>query len=67
MWIYMVGNKPSGKADQLTLGCGSSENTYLFSVAISLENKMNLSLYVAGLHITHVHVGWWTERYWTSI
>ena len=54
----MVGKKPSGKADQLTLASGSSENAYLFSVAISLENKMNLSLYVAGLHITHVATCW---------
>ena len=42
----MVGKKHSGKADQSTLGSGGSEHAYLFSVAISWDNKMNISLSV---------------------
>ena len=40
----MVGKKHSGKADQSTLASEGSEHAQLFSVAISLGNKMNFSL-----------------------
>ena len=43
-WIYMVGRKHSGKADQSTLASGGSEHAWLFSVAISWGNKMTFSL-----------------------
>ena len=45
-WIYVVGKKPSGEADQLTLTSGGSENAWLFSVAVSWGNKINFSLYM---------------------
>ena len=40
-WIYMVGKKHSGKADQSTLASGDSEHAY---VAISWGIKINFSL-----------------------
>ena len=45
LWIYMVGKKHSGKADQLSLASTDSEQTLLFSVVISWGNKRNFSLY----------------------
>ena len=39
LWIYMVGIKHSGEADQLTLTSGGSEHAWLFTVAISWGNK----------------------------
>ena len=44
LYIYMVGKKHSGKADQSTLASGRNEHALLFSVAISWGNKMNFSL-----------------------
>ena len=46
MWIYMVGKRLSGEADQLILASGGSEHAQLFSVAISWGNKTNFSLCV---------------------
>ena len=43
-WIYTVGKKYSGKADQSILASGGSEHAWLFSVAMSWGNKMNFSL-----------------------
>ena len=39
-WIYIVGKKHSGKADQSTLASGGSEHAQLFIVAIIWGNKM---------------------------
>ena len=61
LWVNTVGKKHSGKADQLTLASGGSEHAYLFSVAISWGNKMNLSLrakmsgFCSDSHIYRIH------------
>ena len=52
LWIYMVGKKHAGKADQLTLASGmEAVNMHSFSVAISWGNRMNFSLYAKDVRI----------------
>ena len=65
-WIYMVGKRHSGKADQSTLASGGSEHAQLFSVAISWGNKMDFSLcanmsgFCSDSHICCLQVmRWW--------